>query len=254
MDADGSVVDPSSRCGRIVPIYTFLNTVSAEPHWVPDNFLSKANLRLALASALLVCVFQVCLLSKVIPRYVALSVCCSSVSHNIIFMCFDLIDKVKSGVQDLVLFILTRQSCAQLDKMLIASWSHILAVVAYFSVLHRTKSSAYIAHFTGDGNFLISSLMNTKKSVGDMTPPCGTPCLRSIVLLFVLSMTNFARQLCRYDLIHRNIFSVMLHFFSFRSRPSVQTVSNAFCRSIHTMSVYFLCWNPSSISCARYVI
>ena len=112
--------------------------------------------------------------------YVALSVCYSSVSSNIICMGFDLADKVKSIVKYLVLFIFAHQSCAQLDKMLVASWSRILAVVAYSSVLHRTKSSAYIAHFTADGNFLIRSLMNTKKSIGDMTPPCGTPCLRSI--------------------------------------------------------------------------
>ena len=113
------------------------------------------------------------------------------------------------------------------------------AVVAYSTVLHRTKSSENVAHFTGHGNFLIRSLINTKKSVGEMTHPCGTPCLRSICMLFVLSMTALARQLCRYDLIHRNIFPAMLHFFSFRSRPSVQTVSNAFCRSIHTVSVCF---------------
>ena len=211
-------------------------------------------MRLAFASALLMCVFQVCLLSKVIPRYIALSVCSSSVSSNIIYMGFGLVGKIKSVVQDLVLFIFTHQYCAQLDKMLVASWSRVLAVVAYSSVLHRTYASAYIAHFTGDRNYLIRSLMNTKKSVGDMTPPCGTSCQRSIFLLFVLSMTTLARRLCRYDLIHRNIFPVMLHFFSFRSRPSVQTVSNAFCRSIHTVSVCILCWNPSTISCARYVV
>ena len=61
-------------------------------------------------------------------------------------------------------------------------------------MLHRTKSSAYIAHFTGDGHFLIRSLMNTKKSAGDMTPPCGTPCLRIIFLLFVLSMTTLSQR------------------------------------------------------------
>ena len=94
--------------------------------------------------------------------------------------------------------------------MLVASWSRILAVVVYSSVFHRTKSSAYIAHFTGDGHFLIRSLMNTKKSVGDMTPPCGTPCLRNIFLLFVLYMTTLARRLCRYDLIHQNICPVNL--------------------------------------------
>ena len=202
LDADDSVVDPYSRCGRNVLIYTFLNTASAAPHWVPVSFLSNAYLRLAFVSAILMCVFQVCLLSKVIPRYVALSVCCSSVSSNIIFMGFDLVDKVKSVLKDLVLFIFTHQSFAQLDKMLVASWSRIMAIVAYSSALQRTKSSAYIAHFTRDGNLLIMSLMNTRKSVGDMTPPCGTPCLRSIFLLFVLSMTTLARRLCRYDLIH----------------------------------------------------
>ena len=62
LDADDSVVDPYSRCGRIVQMYTFLNTVSTAPHWVPASFLSKANLRLDFASALLMCVFQVCLL------------------------------------------------------------------------------------------------------------------------------------------------------------------------------------------------
>ena len=85
--------------------------------------------------------------------------------------------------------------------MLVASWSRILAVVSYSSVLHRTKSSSYITHFTEDGKFVIQSLMNTKKRVCDMTSPCGTPCLRSIFLLVVLS-TTLARRLCIYDLIH----------------------------------------------------
>ena len=96
-------------------------------------------MRLVLAYALLICAFQVCLLSKVIPKYVVLSVCCCSVSSNILFMGFDLVDKVKSVVKDLVLLIFTHQSCAQLDNMLVASWNRTLAVVAYSSVLHRTN-------------------------------------------------------------------------------------------------------------------
>ena len=95
-DGDDSVVDPYTGCGRFVPIYTFFNTASAAPNWVPASFLSKANLRLALAAALLMCVFQVCLLSMVIPRYVPLS-------SNIIFLGFDLsTDKVKSVVKDYI--------------------------------------------------------------------------------------------------------------------------------------------------------
>ena len=78
-------------------------------------------------------------------------------------MGFDLVDKVKSVVKNLVLFIFTHQSCAQLDMMLIASWSRILALVAYSPVLHRTKSAAYITQLSGDGHFLISSLKDTKK-------------------------------------------------------------------------------------------
>ena len=93
-----------------------------------------------------------------------------------------------------------------------------MVVVAYSSELHRTKSSAYIAHYTEDGNFLIRSLLNTKKRFGDRTSPCGTPCLRSIFLAFVLSTTTVARRLFRYNLIHRHIFPAMVHFFSFRSR------------------------------------
>ena len=56
--------------------------------------------------------------------------------------------------------------------MLVVSWSRILTVVVYSFVFHRTKSSAFIVHLTGNGNLLIRSLMNTKKSVGDMTSPC----------------------------------------------------------------------------------
>ena len=37
-DADDSVVDPYSRCGRIVPMYTFFKTVSAAGHWVQPVF------------------------------------------------------------------------------------------------------------------------------------------------------------------------------------------------------------------------
>ena len=92
--------------------------------------------------------------------YVALSVCCSSVSSNIIVTGFDLVDKVKSVVKDFVLLIFTHQSCAQLDNMLVASWSRTLAVVAYSSVIHRTKSSAYIPHFRFDSALVNSSYDN----------------------------------------------------------------------------------------------
>ena len=99
-------------------------------------------------------------------------------------MHLDLVDKVKSFVKYLVLTIFTHQSCAKLDRMLVASWSRILAVVAYYYVLHMTKSVAYISHFTEDGSSLIRSLMNIWKRVGDRTT-CGAPCQWSIFLLLL---------------------------------------------------------------------
>ena len=53
--------------------------------------------------------------------YVAHSVCCSSMSSNIIFMACDLVDKVKSVVKYFLLIMFTHQSCAQLDRILVAS-------------------------------------------------------------------------------------------------------------------------------------
>ena len=168
-------------------------------------------------------------------------------------MGFDLVDKVKSIVKDVVLFILK----ASPVPILAGCW--LLLGVVFWQLLHILLCSIrlfrlHTLRIHWGWKFLIRSLMNTKKRVGYRTPPCGTPCLRSIFLLFVLFTTTLARRLCMSDLIHQNIFPWMLHFFSFKSRPSVQTLSNVFCRSIHTVSVLFLRWNPSSISCARYVV
>ena len=90
------------RTPGVVVLFRYIHssTLILQHPWVPASFMSKANLRLAFASALLMCVFQVCLLSKVIPKYVAMSVCCSSLSSNIIFMGFGLVDKAKSVVKD----------------------------------------------------------------------------------------------------------------------------------------------------------
>ena len=149
------------------------------------------------------------------------------------------------------LFIFTHQSCVQFDNMLTASCSLSCAVVACSSLHHSTRSSAYIAHFTASGSCLIRSLIKIRNRVGDMTPPCGTPCLRRIFLLLVLSTVTLALRLCRYDLIHLYMFPPIPHRLSLRSKPSVYTLSNAFWRSIQIAKVCLFCWNPSSISCAR---
>ena len=92
--------------------------------------MSKANLHLAFAYALLMCVFQVCLLSKVIPIYAALSVCCFSVSSNIIFMGFELVDKVNSVVKIWLYLSLHTSLVSSLTRC----W--LLAGVVFWQLLH----------------------------------------------------------------------------------------------------------------------
>ena len=80
--------------------------------------------------------------------YVALSVCYSYASSNIIFMGFDFVDKVNNVVKYLVLFIFAHHSCAQL---LTGCWLFLGVVFLQFlrillcsiglSRLHRLSTS-----------------------------------------------------------------------------------------------------------------
>ena len=101
-------------------MYTFFNTTSAAPHCVPACFLRRSNLRLALVSALQMCGFQVCRLSKVSPRYVALSICWSFVRYSMILTGFILVDNVNHVVNVLFRLICTHHSFALFESMLIA--------------------------------------------------------------------------------------------------------------------------------------
>ena len=85
-DAGDSVVDLYSSCGPIFPMYTLFETVSLVPHLGLASFLNKANLHLAFASTLLICIFQVCLLSKAVPRYVAM-LCVPARYHPTLYSC-----------------------------------------------------------------------------------------------------------------------------------------------------------------------
>ena len=85
--------------------------------------------------------------------------------------------------------------------MLVAAWNRILAVLSYSYMIHGLS---HLLYFTGDAKFMIRSLMNTKERVGGLNPTCGTHSLMSILLLFVQSILT--GRLCRYDLIHRNIY------------------------------------------------
>ena len=66
-------VEPYSRWGLTVPWYTVFSIFSLAPQVVPASLRRIVSLRLVFVSALAVCCFQVCLLSNMIPRYVAAS-------------------------------------------------------------------------------------------------------------------------------------------------------------------------------------
>ena len=103
------------RTAGVIVLFRYTHsTVSAAPHWVPASLLSKANWRLAFASALLMCVFQVCIFIKGNSR-----VCCTVCVFQRYFHGFDLVEKVKNVVKDLVFFFFTDKSCAQLYRMLV---------------------------------------------------------------------------------------------------------------------------------------
>ena len=72
-DVVDHAVEPHSRWGLTVPWYTVFSIFSLAPQVVPASLLRTASLRLALASTLTMCCFQVCLLSNVTPRYVVSS-------------------------------------------------------------------------------------------------------------------------------------------------------------------------------------
>ena len=61
-------VMPYSSTGLTLPVYSLLRVTVSAPHVVPANFFMRASCTMALASAFLVCCFQVSRLSKVTPR------------------------------------------------------------------------------------------------------------------------------------------------------------------------------------------
>ena len=73
-------------------------------------------------------------------------------------------------------------------------------------------------------------------------------------LLWPSPMTlSLVVQLWRYERIHDYIWYVIPFLCRLISKPSFHTLSNAFCRSIHTACTAFCSWMQSSISCERRV-
>ena len=143
-----------------------------------------ASRRLTFASALAMCCFQVCLLSNVTPRNVAASSSFRGVPPRVMVPAFCFGDRVnKVVVEDLSLLTATHHFSVQLLSLSAASCILYVAVVAYSSLHHITKSSAYNAALTPSGSSETRSLMNSRNNIGDRKPPCGTPCLSRIFLL-----------------------------------------------------------------------
>ena len=176
-------MEPYSRWGLTVPWYTVVSTFSLAPQVVPASLQRIAILRLAFPSALAMCCFQVCLLSNVMPRYVASSSSFSGVPPRVMVPAFCCGDRVNKVVEDLSLLTATHHFSVQLLSLSAAYCILYVAVVAYSSLHQITKSSAYNAALMPFGSSETKSLMNSRNNVGDRTPPCGTPCLSSIFLL-----------------------------------------------------------------------
>ena len=74
---------------------------------------------------------------------------------------------------------------------ILSGWIAVVSSITLIDIDFMDPIIFYIMCFLdsyfGDGNFLIRLLMNTMKRVSDRILPRCTPCLRSILLLFVLS-------------------------------------------------------------------
>ena len=94
-------VGPYSNWGLTVPWYTgFFCVFSLASRVVPASLRRIASLHLPFASAVAMCCFQVCLLSNVIPRYVASSSSFSGVPVRVMVPAFCFGDRVDKVVED----------------------------------------------------------------------------------------------------------------------------------------------------------
>ena len=112
------------------------------------------------------CCFQVCLLSNVIPRYVASSSSFSGVQPRVTLtaLCFG--DRVNKMVGDLSLLNATHHFSVQLLSLSAANCILYVAVDAYSSLHQITKSSAYNAALMPLGSSKTRSLVKSRNKVG----------------------------------------------------------------------------------------
>ena len=117
----------------------------------------------------------------------------------------------------------------------------------YSDALHTVRSSACRVLEKCLGSTVVMLLMFRRKSVGEMTPPFGTPHIFTLLLKWPSSFT-LADLLCRKHWIHLHILIETPLSSIFSRRPSCQTLSKAFVRSKETETTFFLSWKAFSVS------
>ena len=132
-------VEPYSRWSLTVPWCNVFSILSLAPRMVLASLRRIASLRLAFASALAMWGFQVCLLSNVIPRYVASSSSFSGFPPRVMVPAFCFGDRVNKVVEDLSLLTAAHHFSVQTLSLSAANYILYVAVVAYSlqSVTHQ---------------------------------------------------------------------------------------------------------------------
>ena len=111
--------------------------------------------------------------------------------------------------------------------------------MVYSDALQTARSSACRVLETCRGSTVVM-LMCRRKSVGEMTPPCGTPSRIFTLLLKWPSSFILADLSCRKHRVHLYILPEQPLSSIFSRRPSRQTLSKAFVRSKKTETTFFL--------------
>ena len=176
-------VEPCWRWGLSVPWYTVLSIFSLAPQVVPASLRKIASLRLAFAPALTMSCFWVCLLSNVMPGYVASSSSFSGVPPRVMVPAFCFGDGVNKMAENLSLSTATHHFSVQMLSLSADNYILYVAVVAYSSLHQITKLSAYNAALVPLASSDSRSLMKSWNNLGHRTPHYGTPCLSRIFLL-----------------------------------------------------------------------
>ena len=121
--------------------------------------------------------------------------------------------------------------------------------MVYLDALNTAISSACMVLETCQGSTVVMLLMYGRRSVGEMTPPCGTPHSFTLLLKWPSSFTLDDLS-CKKHQIHLYILPETPLSSIFSRKPSHQTLSKAFVRSKKIETTFFFSWKAFSVSWA----